>query len=74
MGAFGGAKGRSAMTAPTIKTNEIRDLAASEIELACGGAAVAGLSVANQTAIALKQELTAAYLAHATYDWGSHWG
>jgi hypothetical protein len=57
----------------TNLNNEIRELTTSELDVVCGGTTVVGLSVANQTAIALKQELTAAYLAH-NYDWTSSWG
>jgi hypothetical protein len=73
MVAPGAGKGRSAMTAPKIERTEIRELITSELDVVCGGNAIVGLSVANQTAIALKQELTAAYLAH-NFDWSSHWG
>jgi hypothetical protein len=54
------------------KTNELSD---AELEVVMGenGTAVVGLSVGNQTAIALNQELKAAYLAHQ-FGWrnGAH--
>ena len=45
------------------KTNELSD-AELEVVIRGNGTAVVGLSVGNQTAIALNQELKAAYLAH----------
>ena len=54
------------------KTNELSD---AELEVVIGGngTAVVGLSVGNQTAIALNQELKAAYLAHQ-FGWSPQWG
>jgi hypothetical protein len=51
------------------KTNELSD---AELEVVIGGNGTAGvgLSVGNQTAIALNQELKAAYLAHQ-FGWSS---
>jgi hypothetical protein len=52
------------------ETNELSD---AELEVGENGTPVVGLSVGNQTAIALNQELKAAYLAHQ-YGWGPQWG
>jgi hypothetical protein len=54
------------------KTNELSD-AELEVVIRGNGTAVVGLSVGNQTAIALNQELKAAYLAHQ-FGWSSQWG
>ena len=54
------------------KTNEISD-AEPEVVIGGNGTAVVGLSVGNQTAIALNQELKAAYLAHQ-FGWSPQWG
>ena len=54
------------------KTNELSD-AEPEVVIGENGTPVVGLSVGNQTAIALNQELKAAYLAHQ-FGWSPQWG
>ena len=54
------------------KTNELSD-AEPEVVIGGNGTAVVGLSVGNQTAIALNQELKAAYLAHQ-FGWSPQRG
>ena len=44
-----------------------------EVVIGENGTPVVGLSVGNQTAIALNQELKAAYLAHQ-FGWSPQWG